>query len=566
MTNASLNLSSGSIALGNGNSSLGNVTVGAGAMLSVGSSTNVTIQGNTSLTDNGTVSFGSGDAVTLNDNGYYVNSQIIVASGGLLTANGTTFSQPVGNSTNGGNYSQIVVNAGGHLQASATDFAAGEVYFSDGVTLNPGDLAGDAFDSPLYIPAIDVQFLSGPSSTNLRFQAINLLSDTLSSGQSVTLGVIGSQTTANLRYVLPYNFTVGQGASLAVAPGLPVAIGTGSSLALTDNGTLTFGSGDAVTLDDNGYYVNSQIIVGSGGLLTSSSATFSQPVGNSTNGGNYSQIVVNAGGHLQASATDFAAGEVYLADGVVFNPGDLAGDAFDSPLYVPAIDVQYLSGGISNNLRFQAIEIQPDTIASSQTLSLGAIGTQTTAKLSYVFPGGLTVDQGGVVSVAASLSVAFSGGLTVDQGGGVSFGANTTVAIGTGSSLTLTDNGTVSFGTGDAVTLNDNGYYVNSQIIVASGGLLTANSTTFSQPVGNSTNGGNYSQIVVNAGGHLQANATDFAAGEVYFSDGVTLNPGDLSGDAFDSPLYIPPSTSSSSPAPPAPTCGSRQSTCSQTP
>ena len=192
----------------------------------------------------------------------------------------------------------------------------------------------------------------------------------MSSGQSVTLGVIGSQTTTNLRYVLPYNFTVGQGASLAVAPGLPVAIGTGSSLALTDNGTLTFGSGDAVTLDDNGYYVNSQIIVGSGGLLTSSSATFSEPVGNSTNGGNYSQIVVNAGGHLQANATDFAAGEVYFSDGVTLNPGDLSGDAFDSPLYIPAIDVQFLSGPSSTNLRFQAINLLSDTLSSGQSVTL----------------------------------------------------------------------------------------------------------------------------------------------------------------------------------------------------
>ena len=77
----------------------------------------------------------------------------------------------------------------------------------------------------------------------------------------------------------------------------------------------------------------------------------------------------------------------------MYNAGDLVGDGFDSPLYIPAIDVQYLSA--AHNLRFQRIDIQPDTITSGQTLALNAIGTQTTTNLRYVFPGGLTVNQGG---------------------------------------------------------------------------------------------------------------------------------------------------------------------------
>ena len=89
----------------------------------------------------------------------------------------------------------------------------------------------------------------------------------------------------------------------------------------------------------------------------------------------------------------------------MFNAGDLVGDAFNSPLYIPAIDVQYLSGTGSNNLRFQSIYIQADTIVSGETLALNAIGTQTTTNLRYVFPGGLTVNQGGTVTVAASVPV-----------------------------------------------------------------------------------------------------------------------------------------------------------------
>ncbi len=135
------------------------------------------------------------------------------------------------------------------------------------------------------------------------------------------------------------------------------------------------------------------------------------------------------------------------------------------------------------------IDIQADTIVSGQTLALNTIGTQTTTNLRYVFPGGLTVNQGGSVTVAASVPVVLSGGLTVNQGGSVSFGASDPVTIGPASAAntytTLTDNGTVSFAAGDTVGLtldNGNHGFYGAQIVVGNGGLLQATGTTFNSP------------------------------------------------------------------------------------
>ena len=91
--------------------------------------------------------------------------------------------------------------------------------------LNAGDLVGNAFNLPSYIPAIDVQYLSGTGSNNLQFQGIYIQPDTLTSGQTVALNAIGTQNTTNLRYVFPGNFTVNQGATLAVGANVPVTIG-----------------------------------------------------------------------------------------------------------------------------------------------------------------------------------------------------------------------------------------------------------------------------------------------------------------------------------------------------
>ena len=69
-----------------------------------------------------------------------------------------------------------------------------------------------------------MQYLSGAGNNNLQFHDIDIQPDTLTSGQSVALNAIGTQTTANLRYVFPGNFTINQGATLAVGPDVPVLI------------------------------------------------------------------------------------------------------------------------------------------------------------------------------------------------------------------------------------------------------------------------------------------------------------------------------------------------------
>ena len=93
-----------------------------------------------------------------------------------------------------------------------------------------------------------------------------------------------------------------------------------------------------------------------------STSTAFNDSGGGINGIKNAQIDVNSGGHLQASGSSFSIGPVDLAIGAVLNAGDLVGNAFNDPLYIPAIDVQYLSGTNSNNLSFQSIYIQPDSL------------------------------------------------------------------------------------------------------------------------------------------------------------------------------------------------------------
>ncbi len=366
-TTGSLSIASGgalSIAASALTSTFGkNVTVQSGATLAVGAGPTIEIgipspTTSVTLTDNGLLSFGSNDTVTLNSSaGNGTTAQIVVSGGGDLKANGTTFA------VGGNGTSQIVVN-------------------SDAV-LNAGDLVGNAFNLPLFIPAIDVQYLYGSANNNLQFQNINIQPVNLTSGQSVALNAIGTQSTANLRYIFPSNLTIGAGATLSVGPNVNVQLSissTETSVTLTDNGILSFGTNDAVTLySSSGYGTTAQIVVSGGGDLKASGTTFAAG-GNGT-----SQIVVNSDAAL--------------------NAGDLVGNAFNLPLFIPAIDVQYLYGSANNNLQFQNINIQPVNLTSGQSVALNAIGTQSTANLRYIFPSNLTIGHRGTLSVGPNVNV-----------------------------------------------------------------------------------------------------------------------------------------------------------------
>ena len=268
---------------------------------------------------------------------------------------------------------------------------------------NAGDLSNDAFNQPLYLPITDVPLLSaaGGGSDNKSFQDIDVLAGTLAAGQTVNLNAIGTVSTANLRYVFPNGFTVASGATLNVGANVPILVQTGQTL--TVNGAMTLAAGDTLTLSSG--YPGSQVVVN--GTLTATGATINQTSPYYT-----TSLTVDSGGELIASGSTFALTQMSLNVGSVFNPGDLSNDNFNLPLYLPAADVPFLSaaGGGSDNQRFQDINIAAGTLASGQSLALNTIGTQSTANLRYVFPGGFTVATGASLNVGANVPILLQAG------------------------------------------------------------------------------------------------------------------------------------------------------------
>ena len=398
----------------------------------------------------------------------------------------------------------IEAGSGGHFTASNSTFTLTELSLDAGSVLNAGDLVGDTFDLPLYLPAADVQDLSGAGSNNLSFQDIDILGGSIGSGQTLALNAIGTASTANLRYVFSGAFTVGAGATLTVAPNVSVLIQAGQTL--TDDGTVSFGNGDAVSFGYV-YGTTTKILVGNGGVMSAANTIFSAvSVSNAT------VMEVGSGGHFTASNSTFTLTELSLDAGSILNAGDLVGDTFNLPLYLPAADVQDLSGTGSDNQSFQDIDILAGSIGSGQTLALNAIGTATTANLRYVFSGAFTVGAGATLTVAPNVSVLIQAGQT------------------------LTDDGTVSFGNGDAVSFGY-AYGVTTQLQVGNGGVLNANDVAFS--LASSATGlfevGNGGQLDVSDSsiavtqfnldsGSNDTLSTDLVSGPFTINSGATIN------------------------------------------
>ena len=133
------------------------ITVASGATLAVGPNVPVFIDGGQTLTDDGMVSFDSGDTVTFNVNSSCCtsySSQSIQVNGDL-TADDTTF-----NDSNANGSSVIDVNSGGNIKATGSTFTLTNLALSNSAVYESGDLTNDQFDLPIYVPYGDVQYLS----------------------------------------------------------------------------------------------------------------------------------------------------------------------------------------------------------------------------------------------------------------------------------------------------------------------------------------------------------------------------------------------------------------------
>ncbi len=215
---------------------------------------------------------------------------------GTLTATNSTFSptRPADGTGSG-----ITVLTGGHLEATNTTFGWDAFRLNDGSILNAGDLANDTFQTIVFAPGTDIPLLAGSNlAANKSFEDIDINAGSLNNGQFLFLGMMGSASTASLRYVFPSGYEVKPGATLAIANSVNVFIPNLETIAV-DAGASMFVGATTVVLDD--YNVGAYGITVAGTLTASgTSFTPTRPADGTGSG-----ITVLTGGKLTATNTTF---------------------------------------------------------------------------------------------------------------------------------------------------------------------------------------------------------------------------------------------------------------------
>ena len=311
--------------------------------------------GNLTVPAGATLNFTAG-AVVVGAESYPYSSGIVV--NGNMNVAGATFKQA---------QASIQVNSGGHFTAANSTFGWAGLALANGSLLNPGDVVGNTFNQTITIPAADAVLLAN----NASFQDIDIQPGSVTSGQHVTLALLGTANTANQRYVFTSNtgnFTVAAGATLDIT-NFVVVVGAES------------------------YPYTSGIVVN--GTLNVTGATFTTA---------QASIQVNSGGHLTTANSTFGWAGLALANGSLLNPGDITGNTFNQTITVPATDVPLLA----DNASFQDIDIQPGSLTAGQTVTLPLLGTVTTGSQRYVFisgTGNFTVQAGATLNFANAVVV-----------------------------------------------------------------------------------------------------------------------------------------------------------------
>ena len=503
--------------------------IALGATLAVGPNVPVTIAYAQMLTDNGALTFASGDTLS------FQNTAAQIAVGGTLSATATTF--------NGYGNSNISVSSGGNITPTNC-----------------------TFNLPIFVQYGNVPNLAG----NVSFEQVNISSATLPGGSTLNLNSLGTNT-ANFSYVFPNGFNIAFGATLAVGPNVPIQIAYAQIL--TDNGALTFATGDTLSFQNtaaqivvggtlsatattfNGYG-NSNISVSSGGNIAPTNCTFNLPIfvqydnvpnlaGNisfeqvnissatlpsgstlnlnslGTNTANFSYIFPNGfnialgatlavgpnvpvqiayaqvltdngaltfatgdtlsfqntaaqiavGGTLSATATTFNGygnSNISVSSGGNITPTNCT---FNLPIFVQYGNVPNLAGNVS----FEQVNINSATLPGGSTLNLNSLGTNTT-NFSYVFPNGFNIAFGATLAVGANVSVAIAYAQTITDNGALTFATGDTLSF-QNTAAQIAVAGTLS---ATATTFNG---YGNSNISVSSGGILTPTNCTFNLPI-----------------------------------------------------------------------------------
>jgi hypothetical protein len=472
----------------------GTVTIAAGATMSLRDGVTLQVNANRTLVINGNATLQPNSQLVFV--GSHLNFTTVDVSG-TLTATSATIS-----STTAFPYTRLQVKSGGRLIATDSSFSIATLSLESGAILNSGDWSGNTFTSSIWTPAGLIRNMSaaGGGADNKQFGDVNIITSSIASGSSLNFLSMGTESTANLRYIVDGTVTIAAGATMSLRDGLTLQVNANRTLVINGNSTLE--------PDTRLLFVGSNVnftTVDVSGTLTATSATIS-----STTSSPYTRLQVKSGGRLIATDSSFSIATLSLESGSILNSGDWSGNTFTSSIWTPAGLIRNMSaaGGGADNKRFGDVNIITSSIASGSSLNFLSMGTESTANLRYIVDGTVTIAAGATMSLRDGLTLQVNANRTLVINGNATLEPDTRLLF-VGSNVNFTT--------------------------VDVSGTLTATSATIS-----STTSSPYTRLQVKSGGRLIATDSSFSIATLSLESGSILNSGDWSGNTFTSSIWTP--------------------------
>lgn len=247
---------------------LNSLTIDPGGQLDIVADTRVLLNESATLVVDGELNILEAESFTIADGSQFSDGSInsvLVRDGGKLLATGTHFNR----SAEDTDRAALIIESGARVGLVDNVFDLDDVFFADGSVVGSSDVIGNQFNNVVFAPVDLLLDTNANIKSNRSFEEVHVLpGQSVRSGQSLSLDLLGTVETAGMRYVLD-DLVINSGGRLTIGQDVNVLLQQGgvidvdgvmeiagaTSFAVEEGSPFTLGALNAIRVRNGGMFI-----------------------------------------------------------------------------------------------------------------------------------------------------------------------------------------------------------------------------------------------------------------------------------------------------------------------